>query len=57
MGDACDPCTNVDGGQDFSGSPKVKLKRINTDPIVGNDSMVVKGEFNLASGTRFGTWT
>jgi hypothetical protein len=53
MGDACDPCTNVAGGQNFTGSSKIKLKRINTDPVAGNDVVLVKGDFHLATGTDF----
>jgi hypothetical protein len=56
MGEACDPCTNVGGFQDFtSRRAAVTFGRVYQDRIVGNDTMAVRGEFDLPPATSFGT--
>lgn len=52
-GEACDPCTNVAGGQNLSAEPKLILRRVNTDTVKSNDVMVLKGDFRLGSSTSF----
>lgn len=54
MGDACDPCTNVGGFQNFtSRRAAVTFGRVYQDRIVGNDTMAVRGEFDLPPATSF----
>jgi hypothetical protein len=53
--DAEDVCTNVGAGQLFklSPAPKAILTKINTDPIEGNDKLLLQGAFDLAPGQSF----
>jgi len=54
MGEACDPCTNVGGFQNFdSRRAAVTFGRVYQDRIVGNDTMAVRGEFDLPPATSF----
>jgi hypothetical protein len=56
MGEACDPCTNVGGFQNFdAGRAAVNFGRVYQDRIVGNDTMAVRGEFDLPPATSFGS--
>jgi len=48
-----DPCTNADDERNINIKPMVQLKRINADPVPGNDSLKVQGEF--VSATTFGS--
>jgi hypothetical protein len=53
-GEACDPCTNVGGFQNFtSRRAAVTFGRVYQDRIVGNDTMAVRGEFDLPPATSF----
>ena len=55
QGEACDPCTNVGGFQNFaSHRAAVTFGRVYQDRIVGNDTMAVRGEFDLPPATSFG---
>jgi len=53
--DAQDRCTNVGAGQLFklSPAPKAILTKINTDPVAGNDKLLLQGAFDLAAGQSF----
>jgi hypothetical protein len=54
MGESCDPCTNVGGFQNFnSRRAAVTFGRVYQDRIVGNDTMAVRGEFDLPPATSF----
>ena len=50
LGDACDPCTTLASGQTAWSKPQVLAARVG-DGVVGNDTLKVKGEFGLATGT------
>jgi len=55
MGEACDPCTNVGGFQNFdSKRAAVTFGRVYQDRIAGNDTIAVRGEFDLPAATSFG---
>jgi len=51
--DALDTCTNPFGMQDLVVKPKLLLKKINTDVVVGNDRLLISGEFGLGDDTDF----
>ncbi len=51
--DGLDNCTNPNGQQNLSIKPALTLKKINTGIVVGNDGLVLKGEFLLAPGDDF----
>ena len=56
LGEVCDPCTNVGDLQTFdSRSDGVTFRRIHEDTIPGNDTMAVRGEFELPPATGFDT--
>jgi uncharacterized delta-60 repeat protein len=50
-----DPCTNVGGARNFvvTAKPVIALGRINTDTAAGDDVVVIKGSFSIA--TSFGS--
>ena len=52
-GEACDPCTNVAGVQNLSAEPKLVLRNVDRDPVPGDDAVVIKGDFQLASTATF----
>lgn len=54
--DVVDPCTNVGGERDFLLVPPSQLLAIGvgTDPVVGNDKLIVNGSFELPASTLFG---
>ncbi len=52
--DDCDLCTNVGGVQNMTIGPKVALKKINADAVVGNDQLRASGSFVLNSESGFG---
>jgi hypothetical protein len=55
QGEACDPCTNVGGFQNFdSRRVAVTFGKVYQDRTVGNDTMAVRGEFELPTATSFG---
>lgn len=54
--DLIDTCTTLDAGQVFASKPKsrVVLSKINTDPVPGNDALVISAFFALPPGRTFG---
>lgn len=56
VGEACDPCTNVAGLQDFGDRGTVaSFRRVFWDDIRGNDGFKMRGEFALPPATAFST--
>ncbi len=51
--DGNDTCTNPGGQQNLVVKPRLIAKRINTDVTVGNDRLIIKGEFGLPGSTDF----
>jgi hypothetical protein len=56
QGEACDPCTNVGGFQNFvARRAAVTFGKVYEDRVVGNDTLALRGEFELPAATSFGT--
>ena len=55
FGERCDPCTNRRGRQNFFGRTSIVIRKINSDPIPGNETLAVKGDLFLPDGTSFET--
>ena len=56
--DPNDWCVNVGGARDFleKRHPKLTFSHINTDTIVGNESVTFSGEFQMPEGWSFATF-
>ncbi len=53
LGQACDPCTNIAGGQYVATKTSLIMNKVGTDPHPGNDTLIIKTSFSLPRGTDF----